>query len=184
MRRIGLLFLAAGVLAATALTLDSCARRDPEAEAVKLHALAERYFQARFDFRPTAATAAGDHSRDRKLEDFSQLRVQFEQVSLRAFLDTLATAIDSTALPPAEQIDYAIEQVVKAVENIPIIGWFVKWIVGMVQTFMSLLIIGVLMALEQVSKRPRRLGWSQGIPSRSSFRFPSLTGIVFARRAA
>ena len=108
MRRHGSWLLTGVLLVAAALGAASCARRDPAAEAAKLHALAERYFQARFDFRPTAATAAGDHSRDLKLEDFSELRVQFEQVALRAFLDTLATAIDSTALPAAEQIDYAL----------------------------------------------------------------------------
>ncbi len=108
MRGSGSLLVVAAALASTALALTSCARRDAVREAASLHALAERYFQARFDFRPTAATAAGDHSRDSKLEDFSELRVQFEQVALRAFLDTLATTIDSTALPPAEQVDYAL----------------------------------------------------------------------------
>src|SRR5262249_15550327 len=36
------------------------------------------------------------------------LRLQFERVSLRAFLDTLTTKVDSTALAPAEQVDYGL----------------------------------------------------------------------------
>jgi uncharacterized protein (DUF885 family) len=107
-KRVLSLLVAGATLASAALAVTSCARRDRAAEAAKLHALAERYFDARFDFRPTTATEAGDHGRDTKLEDFSELRIQFEQVALRAFLDTLATAIDSTALPPADQIDYAL----------------------------------------------------------------------------
>lgn len=108
MRRTLSVVVRLAVLAGTVLAVASCGRREPAQEAAKLHALAGRYFEARFDFRPAAATEAGDHSRDSKLEDFSELRIQFERVALRAFLDTLATAIDSTALPPAEQIDYAL----------------------------------------------------------------------------
>ncbi len=87
--------------------LPGCARRNSEVSA-EFRALAERYYQARFDFGPSDATSIGVHDRDGKLEDFSESMQQLERASLRAFLDTLTTKIDSTALPLDDQVDYTM----------------------------------------------------------------------------
>lgn len=108
MRRLGVTLVVLSAAAGGILSLNSCAGRRSEVEAARFESLSRRYFQARFDFEPTQATRAGDHTRDADLEDFSDLRVQFERVSLRAFLDTLTTEIDSTVLSAAAQADYAL----------------------------------------------------------------------------
>ena len=96
------------VAALVLLVLPGCAKKNSAKASGEFQALAQRYYQARYDFSPSDATSDGVHDRDGKLEDFSDLKIQFERVSLRAFLDTLTTQVDSTALPLDEQVDYAM----------------------------------------------------------------------------
>jgi len=96
------------LIALAVLVLPGCAKKNSAKAAGEFQALAQRYYQARFDFAPSEATSEGVHDRDGKLEDFSDLKLQFERVSLRAFLDTLTTQVDSTALPLDQQVDYAM----------------------------------------------------------------------------
>ncbi|HKA25354.1 MAG TPA: DUF885 domain-containing protein [Candidatus Eisenbacteria bacterium] len=98
------------VAALVVVTLSGCTNAAKRAakESAQLHALADRYYAARFDFEPSSATDTGIHDRDSKLEDYSDLRLQFEHVSLRAFMDTLTTAIDTTALTPDDLVDFQL----------------------------------------------------------------------------
>jgi uncharacterized protein (DUF885 family) len=100
--------LVAAALVLALLSGCASATRRAERASSELHALAERYYAARFDFNPSDATDTGIHDRDSKLEDYSDLRLQFEHVSLRAFMDTLTTTIDSTALTPDDLVDYQL----------------------------------------------------------------------------
>jgi len=100
--------LLVAVLAVAALLGCSSKAQRSAKESAALHALADRYFAARFDFEPTGATETGVHDRDGKLEDYSDLRLQFEHVSLRAFMDTLTTSIDTTALSLNDLVDYQL----------------------------------------------------------------------------
>jgi uncharacterized protein (DUF885 family) len=121
-RKLGRLLAAALVMA----LLPGCAKgHRAEREGAELHALAQRYYAARFDFNPSDATDTGIHDRDSKLEDYSDLRLQFEHVSLRAFMDTLTTKIDTTVLTPDDRVDYQLlrrdaEQRLMAMEELKV----------------------------------------------------------------
>jgi uncharacterized protein (DUF885 family) len=116
-----------GVAALVVVSVSGCSNAAHRAarEGGKLHALADRYYAARFDFEPSSATQVGIHDRDSRLEDYSDLRLQFEHVSLRAFMDTLTTAIDTTALSQDDLVDYQLlrrdaEQRLMAMEELKV----------------------------------------------------------------
>ncbi len=66
--------------------------------------LVDRYFDAYFNFNPSAGTAAGFHQYDNKLEDYSRQGIQAQAVSARDFLARFEQ-IDRSRLNPEQAQD-------------------------------------------------------------------------------
>ena len=74
----------------------------------KFQKLVDSYFDAYWKFYPTAATKAGFHKYDDKLEDFREKSLEKRHDELDSFNQQLVAEIDSLALSPDVQIDHTL----------------------------------------------------------------------------
>lgn len=78
------------------------------AEDGKFQKLLDSYFDAYWKFYPTAATLAGYHNYDDKLEDFNIKNLEKRQDELDSFNKELVASIDSKRLSPDVRIDHTL----------------------------------------------------------------------------
>jgi len=100
-----------GMLAATSL---GCSRKEPARAAssaadASFARLVDAYFEAKFAFEPSTATAAGIHERDHQLEDRSAARIEARIAELKRFVARLE-AQDRVRLSLDEAIDADVLQ--------------------------------------------------------------------------
>jgi len=77
-------------------------------EEAKFQKTVDSYLDAYWKFYPTAATLAGFHNYDAKLEDLSGKNIERHQDDLDLFTQELVTKVDKTKLGAEGQIDYDI----------------------------------------------------------------------------
>ncbi|MGB7297468.1 MAG: DUF885 family protein, partial [Candidatus Aminicenantales bacterium] len=77
-------------------------------EEAKLQKTMDNYLDAYWKFYPTAATLAGYHKYDDKLEDFSDKAIEKHHDELDAFSQELVAKTDKTKLGADSQIEYDI----------------------------------------------------------------------------
>lgn len=77
-------------------------------EDVKFQKIIESYFDEMWKFYPTAATLAGYHKYDNKLEDLSSKNIEKRHEALDKFNQELVTKVDRLKLSPELQIDHEI----------------------------------------------------------------------------
>jgi hypothetical protein len=77
-------------------------------EEAKFQKTMDNYLDAYWKFYPTAATLAGFHKYDDKLEDLSEKNIDKHHDELDAFSQELVAKTDKTKLGPDAQIDYDI----------------------------------------------------------------------------
>jgi hypothetical protein len=104
MRKTAILFFALAFVALSTVQLFS----QQSAEDQKFQKLLDSYFDAYWKFYPTAATLAGFHSYDDKLEDFKIKTLEKRQDELDEFNQQLVAEIDSQRLSPDYRIDHAL----------------------------------------------------------------------------
>jgi len=78
------------------------------AEDEKFQKFLDNYFDQLWKFFPTAATLAGYHTYDNKLEDMSKKNIEKHHETLDSLNQELVTKIDRTQLSPDFQIDHVI----------------------------------------------------------------------------
>lgn len=83
-------------------------------EEMKFQKTVDSYFDELWKFYPTAATLAGFHKYDDKLEDFSPKTLEKRQDRLDEFNQELVAKVDKTKLSPETQIDY--EMMIDAID--------------------------------------------------------------------
>lgn len=91
-------FSSAGTLLST--------KNDTEGE--KFEKALDTYFDEYWKFYPTAATLAGYHAYDAKLEDFSEKNLEKRHEALDEFNQTFVAKIDKSKLSPEHQVDHDI----------------------------------------------------------------------------
>lgn len=91
------------ILASTGLSLS---QNNKEEE--KFQKTLESYLDELWKFYPTAATLAGFHTYDNKLEDFSEKNLEKHMETLDAFNQEFVAKVDATQLSPEVRIDYEI----------------------------------------------------------------------------
>ncbi len=89
------------VLSSASLLLSS---KDGEDE--KFMKVLNSYFEEHWKFYPTAATLAGYHNFDDKLEDFSEKNLEKRMEILDTFSQEFITKVDVTQMSPEGQIDH------------------------------------------------------------------------------
>jgi hypothetical protein len=77
-------------------------------EEAKFQKAMESYLDGYWKFYPTAATLAGYHKYNDKLEDLSEKNIEKHHDDLDGFNQELVTKVDKTKLGPETQIDYEI----------------------------------------------------------------------------
>jgi uncharacterized protein (DUF885 family) len=93
------------------LIIASVVAAHAQAGPLTLDQLGDRYFdEVHFKFNPTAATQAGFHQYDNRLEDYSRSAIDREIAALRSFKKQLDELPSKTNLSPAETIDAALLQ--------------------------------------------------------------------------
>ncbi len=78
------------------------------AEDEKFQKLLDKYFDAYWEFYPTAATLAGFTNHNDKLEDFRERNIDKRREEMDAFNKEIVVDINSQALSPDFQIDHAL----------------------------------------------------------------------------
>jgi len=104
MRKIGILFFVLGFT----LLITSPVLSQQNAEDEKFQKFLDNYFDQLWKFFPTAATLAGYHTYDNKLEDMSKKNIEKHHETLDFLNQELVTKIDRTQLSPDFQIDHVI----------------------------------------------------------------------------
>src|SRR5438876_12281525 len=78
----------------------------PNAEDAKLAAFFKSYLDAEFRRHPSAATRAGDHRFDDRLDDLSPAAQAADLKAMRDAIDALPRTVNYSALSRAGQIDF------------------------------------------------------------------------------
>jgi uncharacterized protein (DUF885 family) len=95
-------------LLAFVLLLNGIGFSAQDSEDSKFQKVLEEYFDAFWKFYPTAATMAGYHKYDDKLEDFSKRSLEKRQEALDKFNQEFVAKVDSMKLTPDVQSDHAM----------------------------------------------------------------------------
>src|SRR2546430_17600007 len=82
----------------------------PNAEDAKLATFFKSYLDAEFRRHPSAATRAGDHRYDDRLDDLSPAAQAADLKAMRDALEALPRTVNYSALSRAGQIDFEILQ--------------------------------------------------------------------------
>ncbi|MEA3420800.1 MAG: DUF885 domain-containing protein, partial [Acidobacteriota bacterium] len=96
MRKIGILFFILGFT----LLITNPVLSQQNAEDAKFQKFLDNYFDQLWKFFPTAATLAGYHKYDNKLEDMSKKNIEKHHETLDSLNQELVTKIDSSQLSP------------------------------------------------------------------------------------
>ena len=96
------------VLVLAVALLSSAPLQSQNGEDAKFQKTFDEYMDAFWKFYPTAATLAGYHKYDNKLEDFSKKNIEKRHETLDEFNQDFVAKVDRMALSPEIQIDHQL----------------------------------------------------------------------------